>query len=122
LPKDGLAKNLEYEMIAGAAGEGFAAEFLGFIKIYQNLPDINKLLASPLSADVPDEPSLLFAICGVLSAKANKANFANIITYTARLPEEFQVLLIKDSIKHKPSLANTKEFSGWAVEHSDVIL
>ncbi len=118
----GLPKDSEYEMISGAAGEGFAAEFLSFLKIYRDLPDIDKLIADPDKADVPDEPSTLFAVCGALSAKANKKNFGNIIKFTDRLPGEFQVLLIKDAIKRNKGLANTKEFSVWAIKHSDVIL
>ncbi|MDN5354293.1 MAG: hypothetical protein PWQ09_1049 [Candidatus Cloacimonadota bacterium] len=118
----GLAANMQYEMFAGAAGEGFAAEFMGFRKVYRDLPDIEKLIAAPDKAVVPDEPSLLFAICGALSAKANKKNFTNIVRYTDRLPAEFQVLLIKDSIKHNKALTNTPEFTSWAVKHSDVIL
>ncbi len=118
----GLPKDTEYEMISGAAGEGFAAEFLGFLKVYRDLPDIEKLIAAPESTDVPDEPSTLFAVCGALSAKASKKNFGNIIKFTDRLPGEFQVLLIKDAIKRNKSLSNTKEFSTWAIAHSDVVL
>jgi len=118
----GLPKDTEYEMISGAAGEGLAVELLSFLKVYRDLPDIDKLIADPMSADVPDEPSTLFAVCGALSAKANKKNFGNIIKFTDRLPGEFQVLLIKDAIKRNKSLANTKEFSTWAVKHADVVL
>ena len=120
--KAGLPEDTEYEMISGAAGEGFAAEFLGFLKIYRDLPDIEKLIANPDSIEVPTEPSMLFAICGALSSKANRKNFSNIIRYTDRLPAEFQVLLVKDAIKRSKSLADTKEFSAWAIKHSDVIL
>jgi len=120
--KAGLPKDTEYEMISGAAGEGFASEFLGFLKVYRDMPDIEKLIADPMNADVPDEPSTLFAVCGALSAKASKKNFGNIIRYTDRLPGEFQVLLIKNTLKHNKSLSNTKEFSDWAIKHADVVL
>jgi len=118
----GLPKDTEYEMISGAAGEGFAAEFLGFLKVYRDLPDIEKLIADPENAIVSDEPSALFAVCSALSAAAKKSNFGNIIKYTDRLPGEFQVLLIKDAIKRSKSLSNTKEFSAWAIKHADVVL
>ena len=118
----GIPNDSEYEIIAGAAGEGFAAEFLGFLKVYKELPDIEKLIAHPDKAEVPTEPSTLYAVCGALSAKADKKNFGNIIRFTERLPGEFQVLLIKDSIKRNKSLANTKDFSAWAVKHADVVL
>ena len=117
----GIPVDSEYEIIAGAAGEGFAAEFLGFLKVYKELPDIEKLIAHPDKADVPKEPDMLYAVCGALSAKANKKNFANIIRFTERLPGEFQVLLIRDAIRKTKALANTQIFSQWAIDHADFV-
>lgn len=118
----GLADSVSYEMISGAAGEGFAAELLGFLKSYRDLPDIEKLIAEPDATAVPTEPSMLFAICGALSAKTKKDNLKNVIRYADRLPAEFQVLLVKDAIKRNNSLTDTQEFSAWAIKHSEVIL
>jgi hypothetical protein len=120
--KAGLDSNLNYELIAGAAGEGFAAEFLGFLKMYKDLPDIDTLIANPTTTAVPNEPSMLFAISGALSNKANKKNFSAILQYSDRLPAEFQVLLMKDAVKKSKALTNTAEFSQWAINHADVIL
>jgi len=118
----GIPKDSEYEIIAGAAGEGFAAEFLGFLKVYKELPDIDKLIANPDEAEVPVEPSTLYAVCGALSAKATKKNFSNVVKFTERLPGEFQVLLIRDAIRRTKALANTQTFSQWAIDHADVVL
>ncbi|NQV17777.1 MAG: Hint domain-containing protein [Armatimonadetes bacterium] len=118
----GIPRDLEYEIIAGAAGEGFAAEFLGFLKVYKELPYIDKLIANPDEAEVPVEPSTLYAVCGALSAKATKKNFSNVVRFTERLPGEFQVLLIRDAIRRTKSLANTQTFSQWAIKHADVVL
>ena len=118
----GIPQNTEYEVIAGAAGEGFAAEFLGFLKVYKELPDIDRLIANPDKAKVPTEPDILYAVCGALSAKANKKNFANVVRFIERLPGEFQVLVMKDAIPRSAALANTKTFADWASKQADVIL
>lgn len=118
----GLPANTEYEMIAGAAGESFAAEFLGFLKIYRDLPDIKELIANPKAAKISDDPSTLFAICGALARNTNRSNFAKVILYTDRLPGEFQVLVIKDAIKRNHSLSISKAFTQWAAKHSDFVL
>lgn len=117
----GIPVDSEDEIIAGAAGEGFSSEFLGFLDVYKELPDIDKLIAHPDEADVPEKPDMLYAVCGALGAKATKKNFANIIRFTERLPGEFQVLLVKDAIQRYKPLANTDEFNAWAVKHSEVI-
>lgn len=120
--KAGMPKGLEYELTSGAAGEGFAAEFIGFLNIYKELPDIPTLIQNPEQAPVPSEPSLLFAICGALVHKAERKNFANILRYANRIPAEFQVLLVKDAIKRNKALSSTPEFSAWAVKHADLVL
>jgi len=118
----GLSDDIQYEMISGAAGEGFAAEFIGFLNTWRNLPDIEKLIADPDRTVVPTEPSLLFAVCGALVQKADLCNFPNIMKYTKRLPAEFQVLLVKDVIKGKPNLAETTAFQLWVRKHSSVMV
>lgn len=118
----GIPAGLEYELISGAAGEGFAAEFLGFLRIFDGLPDLATILNDPEHAMVPNEPSVLFAVVGALVAKAERKNFARIIAYANRLPGEFQVLIIKDCIKHNAQLASTQEFISWSANHTELIL
>jgi len=118
----GIPDGCEYEVVSGAAGEGFAAEFIGFRQVWKNLPDLDKLIADPKKAKIPSDPAILYAICGALAAKANRKNFKAIVEYTGRMPGEFQVLLIRDSIQRTKSLANTSVFSQWAIAHSDIIL
>jgi len=120
--KAGLSDEIQYELISGAAGEGFAAEFIGFLNTWKSLPDIRKLIADPDNTTVPTEPSLLFAICGALVQTANHKNFSNIMKYTNRLPAEFQVLLVKDAVKIKPALAETTAFLDWSRKHHNLII
>jgi hypothetical protein len=118
----GIPKGLEYEMISGAAGEGFAAEFIGFLNTCRKLPDIPELLKNPDKASVPDEPSLVFAVCGALAHKADPVNIENILRYAERLPSEFQVLIAKDSQRKNPSITTTSAFTKWASSHANIIL
>jgi hypothetical protein len=38
-----LPPELHYDAFTGAAGEGFALELMGFLKIYQTLPDPDRI-------------------------------------------------------------------------------
>jgi len=118
----GIPDDCEYEIISGATGEGFAAEFTGFRQVWKDLPDLDKLIADPKGTKVPSDPAILYATCGALAAKANRKNFKAITEYTNRLPGELQVLLIRDAIQRTKSLSNTSVFSAWAIAHSDVII
>jgi len=118
----GLSADIQYEMISGAAGEGFAAEFIGFLNTWKSLPDIEQLIQHPETTKVPAEPSLLFAICGALIQKANIKNIAMIMKYMIQMPAEFQVLFLKDAIKKKPALAETTAFLDWSRKHHNLII
>jgi hypothetical protein len=64
----------------------------------------------------------LYALCGALSVKASKVNFASLMTYVKRMPAEFTVLFIRDSLKRCKDIANTKDFIQWASKEGQAIL
>jgi hypothetical protein len=117
-----LPHELEYAMISGATGEGFAIEFKAFLDIYRNLPNPDLIILSPDEIDVPEDPSTLYALSGALARKAGPQNFANIIKYTNRMPAEFSVLTVKDAVNRNQGLTSTRPFIEWASQHSDVLL
>ena len=118
----GIPPELEYEIIAGAAGEGFAAEFLGFLKIYRTLPNPDVVLMDPPNADVPTDPATLYAICGALARKSGEQTIDRLIRYANRLTPEFNVLLIRDCVQISPDVVNSRSFIEWASKNSDVLI
>ena len=115
-------KALEFELIAGTVGEGAAAEFSGFSRIYRNLPNPDMLLSSPEASEVPEDPATLYAVCEVLASKANKQNMAQIIAYANRLPPEYSVLLVRDAVKTDKGIVDTEAFNEWAATYSEVLI
>lgn len=105
---------LEFESFKGDVGEGAAAEFLGFLKIYRNLPSVDTILLSPAKADLPTDPATLYALCGALSSRTTADNFGRVMDYINRMPPEFSVLYVRDTIKQKPEVQTTKAFIAWA--------
>lgn len=114
--------NILYPALSGSTGEGFAAEFIGFLKIYRNLPNPDSIILNPLNAAVPSDPATLYALSGALARKASKQNFDAIATYAERMPAEFSVVLVKDAITQKEELQNTRAFINWATKHADVLI
>jgi len=112
----------EYEMYAGAAGEGFAAEYLGFLKIYRSLPNPDAILMNPEKADVPDDPATLYALCGALANKASEQTVERLIKYSNRLPGEFNVLLMRDAVNLHPEIVNSRAFIQWSSDNADIVL
>jgi hypothetical protein len=117
-----LPKELEFEVFCGAVGEGFTSEFIAFLKIYRNLPNIDVLIKSPETADVPSDVSTLYALTGALANKANDKNFASIMKYIDRLPTEYGVLFIKDATNRNQKLTYNKAHVDWTTKHYDVLV
>tara|TARA_Y100000816_G_scaffold292010_1_gene285393 strand:+ start:3113 stop:4105 length:993 start_codon:yes stop_codon:yes gene_type:complete len=111
----------EYECFKGAVGEGHAAGFVGFLKIHRKLPNPDSILMNPTTANVPDDPATLYALCGTLAHKATLANFDRVITYVARMPKEFSVLCISYATRKNDELASSNAFTKWAVDNQDVL-
>jgi hypothetical protein len=116
-----LPSDLYYANIAGLVGEGAAAEYTGFKRIFENLPDIDGILMNPAKAAVPDDMPVLFALTGALAHRVSKDNFDRVCEYLGRMPAEFQVMAVLDSKKLKPEIVNTKAFVQWAVKNANVL-
>ena len=112
----------DVETLSGAVGEACAIELVGFMEIYNSLPNINAILLDPGNAIVPKEPAALYAIVSALADKVTKDNANRILKYGNRLPADFSVLLVRDSIRKEPKIQNTKGFIKWAMLHKDVLL
>lgn len=112
---------LEYELYSGVVGEGAAAEFVGYLKYYRDLPNLDALLMAPDKTHVPEEPATLYALATGLATKATVDNFERVVKYAFRMPSEFQVLLVKDAVTRNNELTNTKAFNEWALKNADVL-
>lgn len=119
---ESLPSQLFFDNVAGEVGEGAAAEYTGFRRIYASLPDVDSVLLSPDTADVPTDPATLFALTGALARKATKDNFDRVAKYTARMSPEFDVMCTKDAIKYKPEIRTTRSFIEWASRNAEVLM
>lgn len=118
---DVVPAEAEYECFSGAVGEGAAAEFVGFLRIYRKLPNPDAILLSPDTADVPSDPATLYALSGAISARISQANIDRAVVYLSRCPAEFSVLAISMASRRDPSISATGGFTKWAITHQSVL-
>lgn len=121
----GIPKHLQLKSFSGTIGPQHAAEFVGFLRIYQELPDPDYVLMNPKDAEIPDpnqKPGSLIALCGALAARATENTIERMITYANRLPDEFSVAMVNDATTRNPKLTKNRAFIDWTVSHQDVIL
>lgn len=111
----------EFECFKGAVGEGAAAEFVGFVRIFRKLPNPDSILLNPTTADVPEDPAALYALSGALAQRATETNFERVTQYCERMPPEFSVLTVSYACRRNHDLANTQAFTRWTVNHQNVL-
>ena len=116
-----MPRECEYECFAGRVGEGAAAEFTGFMKIFRGLPNPDQVLMNPDTSDVPTDPATLYALSGAIAERATDTNFERVTHYSERMPAEFSVLTVSYAVRKKPELAETSAFTKWIVKHEEVL-
>jgi hypothetical protein len=116
-----VSPEAEFECFKGAVGEGAAAEFVGFLRIFRKLPNPDAILLNPTTADVPTDPATLYALSGALAHRASTGNMERLCQYLDRVPKEFSVLTISSALRRDKDLAHCQAFVQWSLKHQDVL-
>ena len=103
-------------MLAGTLSEGVAREFTTFCKIYADLPKPAQIVATPEAIKVPQEPSILFALTGSLAHNATKENFGQMMKFIERLPVEFQVVTMRETIRRNKTMMAHASVQKWVAD------
>lgn len=105
--------------LEGAAGSGWAAEFIGFNKVYRSLPDPDECIKHPTTARIPtpEDGATNYAIAVALSLRATKTTLGAITQYLSRIPKEYEVFAVRDALARENSIQNTSAFTNWALDN-----
>lgn len=110
-----LAAPVLRHAIRGAVGEGAAVELFAFLQVYEELPDLDEIIANPKGwGFVPKKPATLYAVVTGLAMKATQATLAPIVTFAERMADkghgEFAALLLRDIIRRDAALMSSPGF------------
>jgi hypothetical protein len=117
----GSGVSVEHELFAGAVGTGAATEFSGFLRIFRELPSVDAILMNPQAEPVPENAAAQYAVASALSYRATDTNFERICTYLDRMPKEFDVLCVRDSLLRQPLVKHTPAYTKWAINNHHVV-
>ena len=110
----GLPAGLQHQAIAGAVGAGAAVEFVAFLKLYAELPNIDGIILDPDKGKIPEQPAVLYSVVTALGMRVSLKNFSRIARYAERLTEaehgEFAALLVRDCVRTEPGVMQTSAF------------
>lgn len=93
--------SLFMEHVSGDVGEGAAATYCSFRKIYKSLPDMDELLKDPEKYKVPTDNSVLWATVMKLTSivaekKTTQKKVDAVCTYLTRVPAELQATALRE--------------------------
>jgi len=114
--------SLEFEVFKGDVGEGPAAEFCGYLKIFRDLPNVEDIFARPKEIEVPKETAIVYATCGAIAHAVSAETFGAALAFIERLPPEFSALFIRDAIKLCPAIQETEAFIQWCARNGADLL
>jgi hypothetical protein len=117
-----LPSDLYFGNIAGLVGEGAAAEYTGFKRIFENLPNIDGIIMNPAKAEVPKDMAVLYALTGALAHRVSVDNIDRVAEYINRMPQDFQVMCMLDAQTLAPKIRNTKAYVQWTVKNANVLM
>lgn len=106
----------EAEALSGQIGRAATADFTGFCRLYDTVPDMDELFADPMAAKVSEDPAVTYAVCAAISYRMTTDNMGQGIKYLRRLPQrEFAAFSIKDAINRDPKLKKVQAFRDWVM-------
>ena len=119
----GIPEDCLLDIITGAAGAGFAIEYIAFSNVYGSIPTFAEILRNPKTCKMPSTVDEKYAISGMISYNASNAKtFDMVMDYIYRLPIEFQVQIVKETIRLHKGACNAKKFDEWNSKHKELIL
>jgi hypothetical protein len=117
-----LPTDLFFADVAGKVGEGPAAEFTAFRKIYLSLVSFEDVVLSPKGTPIPEDLAALYATVGSLAHNTTVGNVDRVAEYVDRLSPDFGVMYWMDTWKKTPAVKGTKAFVKWATANANVVM
>ena len=113
-------------LVAPCVGRGVAAEFNGYLRVYENLPSIDDIVAGK-AVETPNKPDVLYALCSSLVARIAEIKDVkqkeNVIKFITQIPVDFGVKTFHDMLSLpncEDMLRQSKSFLNWAGKHGQV--
>jgi len=118
-------KDILIHLLRGTVGKNVAEELYGFLEDWELLPDPIKIMTHPSKAEIPEKPSVLYAVIQALAKMVNKNTMQNFLEYANRLREngksEFAMAMITDALSRDSSLKESSAYiKGWFAKNSDL--
>lgn len=105
-----MPDHIKQASMAGAIGEGPAAEFWGFVDVWGKMPSMKDIIAKPEEVPVPIEAAMRYAVAVAVSGTMDNKTVPSLAIYLGRMDPEFAVLAWQLALRRDPTVSGTNEF------------
>lgn len=110
------------EMATGLIGDGAAAEFVAFLRVAEQLPKFEEIVANPDGVEVPKRPDASYAAMQMIAHRVDDKTAKAAFKYLKRMGREFQVAGLRGTFNRCPALVRTPDFATWLRENKDLVM
>lgn len=107
------------ELIVGAVGNEAGKFFESFLRIYEQIPDLDRIERDPDAVEVPENLDIRYCLAMGISARLSPKNFEPFWKYLKKMPRELQTLTVKLAYRRDNSISDCSAFGEWAQANSD---
>lgn len=121
---DALPMHLFTEASAGLVGDGVAAKFVAFLRVVEQLPKFEDIVAEPEKCKLPDKdrPDAQYATMQMVAHRVEGKTAPAAFKYLKRMSQEFQIAGLKATLRRCPEIVQTREFESWLKDNKDLIM
>lgn len=109
------------ELFQGTVGEGNAREFVGFLSLKNDIPDLAEIEKKPDTTAVPENKSAQYALASVLAQRVVPKTFDKFMKYIVRLPVEIQVIFVRGAARKDEAVCDTASFQTWSTKNTEFL-
>lgn len=109
-----MPESVKQAAMAGTVGDGESVEFWGFVKVWQSVIPIDKIIKNPSKAPLPEEASLQYATAVNISGNMTLETVAPLHTYLKRMDPVFCVMAWQMAQKRDGALVLTDAFMDFS--------
>ena len=99
--------------LAGTVGQGAAIQFTSYCEIFEKIPTLTQILANPTGVTFGDEPSMQYALAGMVGHRMTPDNADPLISFISRLGIDFQVSTLRSAIAREPKIKKASNVKTW---------
>lgn len=102
-------------LYAGTITSGVAADFVQFCKVYNDMPKVADILASPETFPMPSDISMRWAIVSSLLQNVKEKNLDTMAKYVDRMDTSFRILFYRSVMVRNPELRHCSAYTSALV-------